>query len=69
MADGPPALKSEDHYHVFFYHSTCSEDQDQIEHYMSVIENRCVAHHCIPLSPLCVVRYEKTVITAKAMAR
>jgi len=39
IADGPPPLKSDDHYHVFFYHSANSEDQDQIEHYMSMIEN------------------------------
>ena len=42
VADGPPPLKSDDHYHVFFYHSANSEDQDQIEHYMSMIENRSV---------------------------
>lgn len=42
IADGPPPLKSDDHYHVFFYHSANSEDQDQIEHYMSMIENRSV---------------------------
>ena len=44
VADGPPPLKSDDHYHVFFYHSANSEDQDQIEHYMSMIENRSVSY-------------------------
>ncbi|KAF6024855.1 hypothetical protein EB796_016842 [Bugula neritina] len=39
VTDGPPPLKSEDHSHVFIYHSANAEDQDQVEHYVSLLEN------------------------------
>lgn len=40
VADGPPPLASDEHCHVFFYHSSNADDQDQIDHYVSTIENR-----------------------------
>lgn len=40
IVDGPPPLTSEDHYHVFFYHSSNADDQDQVDQYVSSIENR-----------------------------
>ncbi|XP_067945395.1 uncharacterized protein [Watersipora subatra] len=40
LIDGPPPLESEDHFHAFFYHSSAIEDQEQVDHYVTIIESR-----------------------------
>ena len=54
--DGPPSLESEDHCHAFFFHSSNSDDQDFVENYLQVIENRCgclyLSNHSLYSPPL-----------------
>lgn len=40
--DGPAPLESDEHFHLFIYHSQASEDQDQVDHYTQMLETRWV---------------------------
>ena len=46
LIDGPPPLQTEDHFHVFFYHSSAPEDMELIDHYVSIMEARYVERLC-----------------------
>ena len=46
LIDGPPPLQTEDHFHVFFYHSSAPEDMELVDHYVNIMEARYVERLC-----------------------